>query len=341
MARKRVLGDAKPEVGIAGTAQASDPASSIVAVVNELRNLQAMRVSLIRDMIRSRNSTDALARILLGYPRNLSAEDRKRMPKGDVERHDGKRKEVVKRAREWVEGIEAKYETAKKEGRELLLGSFDEQVIAYRMVRILREEQRKRLEKRMVELAKSLPVYPWVESVKGFGALGLAIIVGEAGDLANYRHPDTGEVDRQRLWKRLGVACIEGKRQRKIANDPELAKEMGYNARRRSALWTVVDSMLRADGAYRTVYLNRREREMDRHPEFVKGWDEAKKRRRISKHGDERARRFAGKIMVMMLQWNWERASDGRPFIDYTGPYAKPIQRGSEDEREAVDVAAE
>jgi Transposase IS116/IS110/IS902 family len=58
-------------------------------------------------------------------------------------------------------------------------------------------------ERSMEKLAMQLPVYPWIESVPGAGALGLATIVAEAGDLSNY--PNVAK-----LWKRLGYAPYDG-----------------------------------------------------------------------------------------------------------------------------------
>lgn len=57
------------------------------------------------------------------------------------------------------------------------------------------------LEKQMTKLAAKLPVKDWVEAPEqnGFGLLGLAVVVGEAGDLANYATVS-------RLWRRLGCA---------------------------------------------------------------------------------------------------------------------------------------
>lgn len=68
------------------------------------------------------------------------------------------------------------------------------------------EPLRKSLESGMVKLAKQLPVYPWVKSVKGFGDTSFATIVGEAGDIGTYRSVSA-------LWKRMGVAVIGGARQ--------------------------------------------------------------------------------------------------------------------------------
>lgn len=65
------------------------------------------------------------------------------------------------------------------------------------------DEMRASEEKAMTELAEQLPVYPWVENMRGAGALGLATIVAEAGDLSNYPNP-------AKLWKRLGFAPFDG-----------------------------------------------------------------------------------------------------------------------------------
>src|SRR5262249_15787457 len=65
------------------------------------------------------------------------------------------------------------------------------------------DEMRTAAEKAMEKAAKDLPVYSWINSVHGAGALGLATIVGEAGDLALYPDP-------AKLWNRLGYAPYEG-----------------------------------------------------------------------------------------------------------------------------------
>lgn len=128
---------------------------------------------------------------------------------------------------------------------------------------------RKTVEAEMRKLAEALPVWPWAKSVKGFGALGVAIIAAEAsgprGDVGSY-------ATKERLWKRLGLAVIEGERQRRVSNI-EAAGVHGYNPRRRAEIWTIGDSMFRhqwagADddaglaahptGPYGAVYMRRK-----------------------------------------------------------------------------------
>ena len=58
-------------------------------------------------------------------------------------------------------------------------------------------------EKRMEELAETLPAAEWIKTIRGAGMLGFATIVAEAGDLSNYPNP-------AKLWKRLGFAPYDG-----------------------------------------------------------------------------------------------------------------------------------
>jgi hypothetical protein len=62
---------------------------------------------------------------------------------------------------------------------------------------------RNEAEKRMVKMACELPVWPWVKAQRGAGALGLATIIAETGDLSNY--PNWKHV-----WSRLGFAPYDG-----------------------------------------------------------------------------------------------------------------------------------
>lgn len=122
--------------------------------------------------------------------------------------------------------------------------------------RALIESQRKATEKELTKLAKELPIYSWVERIRGVSALSLANIVGEAGDLSNYPN-------HRHLWKRMGLAVIEGERQRKVASNPDLAIQHGYSPERRSVMWNVGDCIIKAgEGHYRHVYDERKEYEI-------------------------------------------------------------------------------
>jgi hypothetical protein len=147
---------------------------------------------------------------------------------------------------------------------------------------------RLKCEKQLEGYAKQLPVFPWVKAERGLGALGLAIIVGEAGNLSDYPNEYA-------LWKRMGVAVIDGRRQ----GNPDLtglsreerAKEwirQKYKPMRRSRLYTVGASLIkhqvkrvcdkngkdtgerRAVGTYGAIYLDRKKLERERFPDASK-----------------------------------------------------------------------
>lgn len=110
--------------------------------------------------------------------------------------------------------------------------------------------------------ARQLPAYPWVRTVRGFGDAGLGQIVAECGNLSDYANP-------AKVWKRMGLAVIDGQRQRKVTGDAAL--EHGYSPIRRSIMWVIGDSLLKGnrDGAYRTYYLEEKQRQTDLHPEMT------------------------------------------------------------------------
>lgn len=164
-------------------------------------------------------------------------------------------------------------------------------------------EQRRECEKSLTKLAKELPVYPWVESIRGFGAGSLAGIIGEAGDLSRYSNP-------AKLWKRMGLAVIHGERQRKV-KDGASAKEHGYSPERRSLVWNIGDTMIRGnvrkvkDGDedtgermalnhYGQIYLNRKDYE--------------RPRVESDGHAHNRAKRYMEKRLLRDLWVAWRDA---------------------------------
>lgn len=151
-------------------------------------------------------------------------------------------------------------------------------------------------EKHMVKLAKTLPVWEWAQEVHGFGALGLAIIIGEAGDLSAY--PQKGH-----LWKRMGVAVLDGIRQgglRKGAAAEDWI-EHGYNRQRRSRLFTIGDSLIKKQNEYRFLYLDRKEIERRKLPDAT------------PMHIHRRAQRYMEKKLLRDLWSAWRRANGKMP----------------------------
>jgi hypothetical protein len=139
--------------------------------------------------------------------------------------------------------------------------------------------------------AVQLPVWDsFVRDVRGCGPLGLALIVGEAGDLSNYSNP-------AKLWKRLGLAVgSDGRAQRRVANDASEAMEQGYSPRRRSLMHVVGECLLKQnDGAYRAAYDERKDYEIARRPDAP------------LIHNHKRALRYMEKRFLLHLWQAWRR----------------------------------
>lgn len=103
---------------------------------------------------------------------------------------------------------------------------------------------RSEIEEKMRDVAQQLPAWPFVETIKGFGDLGLAVIVGEAGNLSNYSSA-------AKLWKRFGLAVDDGGyRQGRLP--PNLSREdraaawteRGYVPRRRAETYAFIDDVM-------------------------------------------------------------------------------------------------
>ena len=175
-------------------------------------------------------------------------------------------------------------------------GEFAEVIAASHKAREPFDMIEKSQTKDMIALAEQLPIYAeFCKPIRGFGALGLAIIIGEAGDLSKY--PKVGH-----LWKRMGVGLVDGVRQGgldKSASKDDWIKH-GYNRERRSKMWTIGDSLLKGnrDGEYRQAYLQRKEYEIARDPEIKK----------IVAH--RRAQRYMEKRLLKKLWQAWRRTNE-------------------------------
>lgn len=146
------------------------------------------------------------------------------------------------------------------------------------------EAHRKLVEKRLSALAKTLPVAPWVESVRGVGILSLAAIVGEAGDLGAYANP-------AKLWKRMGLAVMPDGRQRRTTGAAAL--DHGYNPVRRSVVWNIGACIVKAGGPLKEVYDARKLYEAERVE--------------TKAHAHNRAQRYTEKRFLRMLWSEWRR----------------------------------
>jgi hypothetical protein len=145
---------------------------------------------------------------------------------------------------------------------------------------------RKKSEQQMERLAKDLPVAEWIAGIRGAGLLGLATIIGEAGDLSNYANP-------AKLWKRLGFAPYDGFagstwkratwRPRALTADEWIENPFSgerYALTHQIAVWLVNSQWIGAaksdtgegkpNGAYGEIYAARRAHTATTHPDWSK-----------------------------------------------------------------------
>ena len=148
-------------------------------------------------------------------------------------------------------------------------------------------EARKLEERTLIQLAGQLPVHEWWCGHRGLSALGLAAIVGEAGDLSNYANP-------AKLWKRLGLDVWDDGRAARRSRDKTKAAS-GYSPMRRAAVWGIGDPMIRAKGDYYPLYIARKAKAE------AEGWGQSQKHR----HND--AKRRMEKQIVLDLWKEWHR----------------------------------
>lgn len=123
----------------------------------------------------------------------------------------------------------------------------------------------KQIDADMCSLALHLPAAEFVNSKRGLGLKGLAIIVGEAGDIGQYSI--------RGLRKFMGLAPMFGKAcstwRRSIAGQEKLTAEQwtqaGYCPRRMSIMYQLSESAgVKCKGDYRDIYDRARSREESR-----------------------------------------------------------------------------
>lgn len=106
------------------------------------------------------------------------------------------------------------------------------------------EAGRAALEKTCERIVKVMPLYKqWAApDIRGLGALSLAGLIGEAGcAFGDYKSVAA-------LWKRFGLAVIEGERQRRCL-DARKAAAHGYSPTRRAYAYVVSTNIIRAQKA--------------------------------------------------------------------------------------------
>lgn len=208
-------------------------------LVARIRETHRQRVFLIKQRIRCSNALGAYIRTCLGWSPTMEQAD----------------KDALKKQAETI--VTAINKALNKNLPYTGEGSqFVELIAMDRAAQATYLDAEETIVKRLEDLAQQLPVWSsWAEGVHGFGAKGLATIIGEAGNLSEY--PKKGH-----LWKRMGVGIIDGVRQGGLPSGApaEDWKEHGYNRERRARLFGFIGTPLikATGGPYREYYLDRK-----------------------------------------------------------------------------------
>jgi len=247
-------------------------------IISELVSAQGIRRFAIRQQIRTENATLDFIRRSLGFSTYIVDE--------------GVRKDFVKRARA--------IRKAFAEGEELPEPiKFDvfKIMIAGESSRGHWDKMRADTEAYMEALAAKTPGAAFVAKTSGFGLKGLAVIIGEAGNLSNYRK-------KAQLWTRLGLGVRDGKRQGSVPiglSREERAETWSgrkYNPHRRAEVYAFIDDTMfkhqKPGTRYRDYY------------DLKKAEYTARK----VHYADKCARRAMAKLVIGRLHAAW-RAADG------------------------------
>lgn len=169
------------------------------------------------------------------------------------------------------------------------------------------DQLRDTAEREMTRLAASLQVAPWVDTVPGFGLRGLSVIIGEAGDLAEYSGP-------AKLWKRLGLAPFNGRAastwRRSGGLSDEEWKEVGFKPSRLGQIYGVVTAPLffaKSKSVYGLVYAEAKARYDQRVIETA-DLPAKDKDKWTPKRADMAARRYMTKRLLRDLWRAWREA---------------------------------
>jgi hypothetical protein len=250
-----------------------------------LKMNQSQRKSAQQMVIRIWNNSLAMVRRSMGWT---------------METTDKGRAKVNKAASQIVKDVEAGKKTA-------LTGPVIAYILQSAAARASFEKLNEGYKDRIEKVAKTFPT--WINfgsKIKGFSTLALGTIVGEAGNLWNYKNP-------AKLWRRFGLGVDGGSasstHRMKKTLAPDGWEEIGYCPRRRSVMYVVGESLVKGNktGYYRTLYLNEKKRQCKLHPEFEKGLDEKTGRMKTTKRCDLMARRYMEKRLLKHLWQAWRK----------------------------------
>lgn len=255
----------------------SQSTSDLCGLISDLREFQYQRQSAMRMQFRLENNLRNQVERFLGWRLTLPEKERKR---------------IAAVAQKTIEAVVKGMDVAVVGGPEAvgLVPFIAASLASIGPFKQLRHDH----ELSAIRLAKKLPVWQWVKKTPGLDATGLAIIVGEAGDLSRFSTP-------YKLRKYLGLAPPET--YRKPTKDGGDALKIPRQTR--SAIWTIGVAMIRVPGPYREIYLRKKASEVERDPSCKTGVNPKTGLLQVNKHTERRAQRVAEQALLFDLWVAW------------------------------------
>jgi hypothetical protein len=288
-----------------------------------LQDFQVLRKHWIASEVALMNRTTALIARVIGY---------------DAHAEEASREKIWKQA----SALLNKFLAGKPVGDNRVLALLAPELEVTRQALEPITTRRAEVEAEMERLALLTPGAEFVAQTRGFGALGLAVIIGEAGNLCKY--PNVAK-----LWRRLGYGMAHGHEQHAYSTwrrqgglNAAAWTEAGYNPRRLAQIFGVVTDPLarhKKNNNYGAVYLARRERTLQTHPEWYRDKNGNPKLNEDgtsrSAHAHMDALRVMTKALLRDLWIAWHLAAINRlvPKIDLPpdtlSPQGEPAAAGS------------
>lgn len=205
-----------------------------------------------KQLVRSANALGAYVRLQLGWSPELEVAEQDAAKKRAAAAVQRIRKEWKVAAKRGLEGLGAREWVAEQLPGDpfvdVACGTFEAEA-AFDLVRRSKSDH-------MSGLAERLPVWEaFGRGVRGFSSRGLAIVVGEAGNLSDYASD-------AKLWKRFGIApymdkaCSTWRREGGLT--AEQWTEAGYSPQRLSALRGWVTEGMWRTGTYAPLFKRRK-----------------------------------------------------------------------------------
>lgn len=277
-----------------------ESAEEVDAACRGIVALQVKRKTVIATEVAATNTMTSFVARLCGF---------------DVKDDEASREKTFSRAKAIIK--QTLLEKPQKPEDERVVEAAERELTMIRHMLMPVKMRRKEIEEEMELLAADLPVWQHF-AVPSFKECGLAVIIGEAGNLSNYS-------TERKLWRRLGFGMAPGHEAHAYSTwrkagglNAEEWTRAGYSPQRLGQIYGVVTVPLimhKSRSKYGEIYAKRRAHTQVTHPEW---WVDKDGKPKLDKDGKPRSdhgKFDAGRVMTKALiadLWSAWRRSGSR-----------------------------